>query len=439
MHGYGRFMGNISTKSFACSDCGQVYESPTACCCPFCRSGVVRQFPVDAEQIHARRSYAHYSKPNAYRSKIEAKNPELIPTYPDMSNSIEGYASSPVIIDWLAFTVKLADFRHCSKGGDFSGIPFPTPPILPTICARSAADVESVQNFHHSMYGEYLEQVVRIFIQRILGFAFGPLTGRVFNFYDDSFLLFSEDGEELLGRVGIGGNRDTIHFSISGAGCKHLFSNRSREFVHHWLANVLGVSLLSRIDLAADDFDGVWTCEAAEKALLDGGFSRARGRSPVMDNGDRVDFKDGKKIFLREARFFGSRQSLVYWRVYNKKLERGIDKDGFTWYRSEVELKKFTVDVLLNPVGYFVGLNSYAASILPISVEPVKAMTSLKKRVACDLISACRHAKKQYGRLVNSLLIFYKGDLQKVVSSLVRDDSSLSFPSAHQTLINSLE
>ncbi|HGS4438287.1 TPA: hypothetical protein ACMDRQ_003613 [Vibrio cholerae] len=65
--------------------------------------------------------------------------------------------------------------------------------------------------------------------------------------------------------------------------------------------------------------------------------------------------------------------------------------------------------------------------------------TKGKKRAACDLLSATYWAKRQYGRLVNSLLNYYDNDFEKVVSSLARDGTVFAFPSMHQKLVNALE
>lgn len=426
-------------QDFACSNCGQVYQSAFACCCPYCRSGVVHQVRMAEEDLHQRQSYARFKKSTSYRSKIEARNPELIPTYVDMVESIKDYADSSVIIDWLAFTAPLADFRHCKKSGDFSGIPFPDAPVTESFTVKTAEDAQSIQDFQKKIYTVYLEEVLRVFIQRVLGFSFGSMRGSGFNFYEDSFSLMSDSGEEFCGQVGIGGNNDTVHFSISGSGCKHLFANRSRQFVHHWLANVLGITLLTRIDLAADDFDGIHSPEDAEKIWGLGGFKRSRGFSPKMGNKDEKNIIGDETVFYRRERVFGSRQSLVYWRIYDKKLEQKIEKNNFTWCRSEVELKKAPVEILLNPAGYFVGLNEYAASILHTSVTPERDNTKSKKRLACDVLSSVVHLKKQYGRIVNSLFDLFDGDAEKIISMLVRDDSKLSFPSIHKKLINCLE
>ncbi|MDE5306534.1 replication initiation factor domain-containing protein [Providencia stuartii] len=58
----------------------------------------------------------------------------------------------------------------------------------------------------------------------------------------------------------------------------------------------------------------------------------------------------------------GSRQSRVFWRVYDKALEQKVTG---SWYRSEVELKKISIDVLLDLAGIYVGLCPYAVQINP--------------------------------------------------------------------------
>lgn len=433
-------------RHFSCGKCGQVYESAMVCICPVCRAGVIHQFPMTHEEIHNKRSYIHQAKPTAYASKVLQNNPEYL--FESDVNAVEQYQNSCVLVDYLSFTVKLSDFRHCSKAGDFSGFAFPAPPVCPSIKAKTQQDLIDVQEFNRRLYLDYLEDVLKVFINRVLGFSCGAMRGKGFQFYDDSFALFAdtvndsgvETSSVYCGQVGLGGNRDTVHFQIPASGCKYLFTNRSRQFVHHWLANVLNVTLLTRLDLALDDFDNLHTCEAAERAFLVGGFKRSRGFSPMFSNGDKFTITDsGEKVYSMEARFIGSRQSLVYWRIYNKKLERNIDKEDFHWYRSEVELKKVSVDVLLDIEGYFVGLCEYAASLPSKTITPSQLVTIAKKRVACDVLSAAHWCKRQYGRLVQSLFDLYNGDTERVVGTLIRTDTNIGFTSMHHQLINVLE
>ncbi|WP_342652272.1 replication initiation factor domain-containing protein [Vibrio metschnikovii] len=421
-------------RHYACTSCGSVYQSFLSCVCPSCHSGVVRQRPLTPEEAHERVSYTHFKKPIERSASPFSNIPDI--------NAQEEYQQSQVIIDALSFSFKIKDLQHCSKSGKYSGFRFPEAPSMSEMnnfVARTENEADELAEFRKRLVTNYLEEVLRVFIKRVLGFSFGPLRGKGFQFYEDSFALFDDSGNDYCGQVGIGGNNETVHFQISGTGCKHLFTNRSRAFVHHWLADVLGISLLARCDLAFDDFDNLHTCEASERAYYLGGFNRNHGKCPKFKNGDEFSINsDGEKVFTMEARFIGSRQSLVYWRIYNKKLEQKITKDGFTWYRSEVELKKVSVDILLDIEGHFVGLNEYAASLPSKTIEPNLIKLTAKKRVACDVLHACFWAKRQYGRLVNSLLTLYKNDFEKVVTSLIRDDTNIGFTSMHQKLINEL-
>lgn len=426
----------------ACVTCGTNYETATQCVCPFCGSGIINQMRMDDVNVFRKKSDTYKSPGRyVYRPKKAGLKPEFVNHSVEEYTFIEDYEQSPVLIDYLCFTVKLSDFRHCKKDSPYSGINFPEQPEIPKFRGSNTDEIESINRFYREIYTDYLQETLRRFIQYVLGFNYGCPRGKGFQFYEDSFVLTSSDSDDYCGQVGIGGNRDTVHFQITGHGCKHLFAQRSCRFLHHWISTVLCCKHLSRIDLAFDDYDNLHTCEAAEKASRFGAFKRSRGFSPKVSNGDEWDWdEDGNKVFSREERNFGSRQSNVYWRIYNKKLERKIEADDFHWYRSEVELKKVDTDILLNPVGHFVALNEYAASLLSSeNIEPVVTKTKSRKRVACDVLSAAYWAKRQYGRLVTSLLKLYNGDFEKVVTTLQRDSSLLDYPEMHRKLINALE
>lgn len=424
-----------------CMQCGAVYHSPVTCCCPECGTGVIWQQCTKEESVF---KSSHRLAPDyVYRPKKAGMRPEFVPHHVEQYREVEDYEQSPVIIDYLTFTVKISHFKHCKKDSPYSGIHFPEPPHYNAHTAKSPEDIEAYNRYFRDSYMDYLQETVRRFITHVLGFSYSAPKGKGFQFYDDSFTLTSADGDDYCGQVGVGGNNDTIHFQINGHGCKHLFLSRSCRYVHHWLNTVLGVKHLARIDLAFDDFDGVHTCDAAERAAMDNGFRTAvRGRSPKIGRNDEYYFNSntGEKVFTKEQCNVGSRQSNVYWRIYNKKLERNIDSDNFTWYRSEVELKKWDVDVLLNPLGAFKGLCAYSSSLISDEFTPVTTTrkSKSKKRAALDLVSAAYWMKRQYGKTLNSLVEFYNGDLEKVVSSLVREGTTFSFPSSHQRLMNAI-
>ena len=154
---------SASKRSFACSDCGQVYTSFFQCVCPFCRAGVVQQREVDDAETHALKSYVHQSKPNNYRKKAARLNPEYIDDGKlDIDVEAE-YLNTQTSVDWLAFTVKMADFRHCTKSSPFSGIAFPAIPVLTPITAKSPEDVDDINKYRNAVYTEYFEECVIVF------------------------------------------------------------------------------------------------------------------------------------------------------------------------------------------------------------------------------------------------------------------------------------
>ncbi|WP_274884803.1 hypothetical protein [Vibrio harveyi] len=203
-----------SKRHFACSDCGQVYTSHFHCVCPYCRAGVVRQTEVDDAERHARLSYTHKQEPNKYKHRASLLHPEYILGEKTKTNAQEEYLNSEIVIDDIAFTVKMQEFRHCTKSAPFSGIAFPPVPALPPMQAKSTDDIDSINGYRNKVYTDYFESCVLVFITKVLGFTVGPATGNKFNFYDDHFCLFSRDGEEYCGKVGFGGSSQKKQFTF---------------------------------------------------------------------------------------------------------------------------------------------------------------------------------------------------------------------------------
>ncbi|WP_281947936.1 replication initiation factor domain-containing protein, partial [Vibrio parahaemolyticus] len=143
--------------------------------------------------------------------------------------------------------------------------------------------------------------------------------------------------------------------------------------------------------------------------------------------------KDGKPIYTKEQYSIGSRTSRIYWRIYNKALEQKLANTGLVWYRSEVELKKWNVDVLLNPAGAYAALNDFAASISTAKKFNTKPVPT--KRAALDLLASAHWMRRQYGKILNSLIEFHEGDIETVVGSLVRDGTKFTFPDTYGKLV----
>ncbi|MGF1719247.1 replication initiation factor domain-containing protein [Vibrio kyushuensis] len=364
-------------------------------------------------------------------------------------------APESVHVDYLCFTFALKDLRHCynaiaekPKKGEPNYVKtksllqrcatapkFPAPPVFNPTLATNVEDMHSYNNAFRVVYQNYLEDCLKIFTNRVLGLSLNAPRGLGFQFYTDSMKLTTPNGEDFCGYVGIGGNNDTVHFQINGVGCKHLFSQHEPWYVHDWLSNVLGVKQLARLDLAFDDYDGLFDCDYAYKAWLDDAFrTNARGRGPSLSPCHTIErLEDGNAKYSKEMYAIGSRTSRVYWRIYNKALEQNFGDTDLVWYRNEVELKKWDIDALLNPSGAFSGLNAFSASMCTSIQFNTKPKPS--KRASLDLLSSAYWMRRQYGKILNSLITFHNGDVNKVIGSLVRDGTPFTFPDTYGKLV----
>lgn len=363
-----------------------------------------------------------------------------------------------VKIDYLTFTFPLSQLKNCHKAlGEPvpNGVAkevrrnkeksllqrcvraprFPTPPVFNPTIAINNEQMSDYNDAFRYVYINYLEDCLRIFTNRVLGLSLSAPRGLGFQFYSDSMKLTTATGEDFCGFVGIGGNNDTVHFQINGTGCKHMFSKMQPWALHDWLTNVLGVTTLARVDLAYDDFDGLFDCEYARKAWMDNAFrTNARGRGPSLTPGHSIQSMDGGiPVYSKEQYSIGSRTSRVYWRIYNKALEQNLDETGLIWYRSEVELKKWNIDVLLNPSGAFAAICAFSASIA--TSKPFNTKPQPTKRAALDVLASAYWMRRQYGKILNSLIEFHDGDIETVIGSLVRDNLKFTFPDTHGKLV----
>ncbi|ENP0852117.1 replication initiation factor family protein, partial [Vibrio parahaemolyticus] len=151
-----------------CMECGAVYHSPVTCCCPECGSGVIWQqaTKTDTGWKHAHKLSSEY----VFRPKQAGLRPEFVPHHVEQYREIEDYEQSPVIIDYLTFTVKINDFRHCKKDSPYSGIHFPTEPVFNAHQAKTTEEIEAYNRYYRDAYMEYLQETVRRFITHVLGF-----------------------------------------------------------------------------------------------------------------------------------------------------------------------------------------------------------------------------------------------------------------------------
>lgn len=356
-------------------------------------------------------------------------------------------SDNQVTIDHLAFTFKLADLRYCSRAG-FAGRTRETQTLFPkqpdiksnlntTGLTPDEIDkkIESEKRRVQVLIADFYISTLRVFCREILGFELSAPRDKGFHGYQNSMSLLTLEGNQI-GFVGIGGQRDTCYVQISGEGCKHLWSYTTPFVVHHWLSNVLQIRYIARTDLAYDCYDGNFDCKYAEHAFFDNGFARSGGgRSPTMSPRHSVNING---VYDVEMVTFGKRTSPVFWRIYNKKLEQGIQEDSLVWYRNEVELKKYPVEILLDPDSAFAGLCKFAQSM--INADGVHTTVSPRaSSAATDLASRARWVRRMCGKAMADILEITGGDIEQVLGLLIPEHhitgKSLDIPNTYKQIL----
>lgn len=292
---------------------------------------------------------------------------------------------------------------------------------------------EQKNQYITDIYACYFSRL-KTWMASVFGLVVGVPRGKGGFAYQDSAILYSDEGGyERMGMLYWGGNKDTFYVQISGSGCTHVFSGTTPQKIHKWFKH-LDITRLKRLDLATDDYDGIYTCSAALSAYRDDAFYGGLGPKPKLEKSEAID-ADGCPT--KEIVNVGSRQSRVYWRIYNKALEQKVSG---VWYRSEVELKEISVDVLLNTAGIYTGLCDYAAQINP---SMPTSIPKLFGRKAIDSIEAkVKWLRNQASATIAKVFHFFNGDIETVLSMIVREDHitdmnlRLDIPPIYQTLLN---
>jgi len=335
-----------------------------------------------------------------------------------------------VICDHLAFTVPLANFQNLERAGDSTKHFWQKMPSKTWNKATNEAEKHSLMESYNHECSEILFKRMTEFLFHIMGLKVSISSrDKGLHGYKDSHRIMDEAGRIELGFVGIGGNQNTVYIQISGEGCKHVFAKLTPFILHFWLSKVLTVTRLARLDLAYDCFDAVFTCDYASTAYADGCFQNPRG-GPMPAHKPRPEYVGDKLV--NELVAVGSRKCQIYWRIYDKAKEQGIFDQN--WHRSEVELKKISVDALIDLNATFTGLNGFSASF---NLGEGKAFRSSVKRARLDLAGRIRWAKRQCGRTVSDLVELFGGDINLAFGAICDErGGKFSLPDTQSILIN---
>ncbi len=227
-------------------------------------------------------------------------------------------------------------------------------------------------------------------LEKIFGFGVTAHRERGMNFYRDSWVL----GDDF-GFVCFGGQRQTMLITLNGHGCANAIEGWEKR-LHDFLTNTAIRPVISRVDLAHDDFDGSYlSVDWAEAQWHKGGYTASTGGEPPsierIGNWHRPSGK-GRTLTI------GRRSSGKFTRFYEKGKKEG-DKLS-NWLRCEVEYKAcdrvIPFNVLLDPSSYF-------AATYPCFDEFVHVDTpqriAVKQKTAVTVIDACIEVTKhQFGK-----------------------------------------
>ena len=328
-----------------------------------------------------------------------------------MNKPFDHKRNDAIKIDHLAFSVPITEFKHFDNAPTNRNIKWAKIPKRNWSKIKDLSVREQLMADWQAQYRSVMFERFVQFAREIMGIRVSNMRDRGLHGYENSAKLLALKSPVDLGFVGIGGNNDTLYVQLSGEGCKHVFAKTSPFILHHWLCKVLSIKKLNRIDLCYDDFDGNYSTQYAEIAYYDDAFKNPNGgRLPQIDPRRPMV---GNKL-IGDTVYIGSRQSNIFWRIYDKALEQCAPA-GTVWNRSEVELKRCTSDVLENPARAFAGLNRFSSSV---NLEHGLSFRSLVKQTTLDFNARIRWAKRQCGRTLSDVLETFGGDIYAAFGAL---------------------
>lgn len=262
-------------------------------------------------------------------------------------------------------------------------------------------------------HGYMMRHVLRLFPCLAPYVSIGQSTGRV-NGYRGSFSL-DADGVQI-GHVALGGNEGgpsaelrakergiprlqgwQIYLNATGCAVVTSFGEQAWRYASHAIQHYN--LRITRVDIAADDLEGVYSVDYAAKQYLAGAFDPATGRHPSCSQAGNWLKPDGRGRTL----YIGRRDGQKMLRVYEKGKQ--IGDAGSRWVRWELELhhdkdKPLPATILSRPSQYFAGAYEVLRGLVPVSPERIE---SIKAAAKIELESLIRHARNSYGKLVHVL------------------------------------
>lgn len=250
------------------------------------------------------------------------------------------------------------------------------------------------------------------------------------SFYAYKFALTNVWGD-FAGSIEVGGSltlrkggRPSLRFELTGLGCG-VFEHRggaSADHAERWCALRAKLEridpMLTRVDTAFDDFDGVRNLALARCMYETGEFdySFAGERKRPKFRAFEATPGEGNTFYV------GQSSSEKQLRVYEKGKQLG-DPDS-PWVRWELQMrsstrKRISLDVLNHPLDYMRG----AFECLDFVATCVARLVVTEEATKATFKSVMRHAKRMYGSTIDQLfrLAPSRDDLADLFEQLRRD------------------
>lgn len=235
---------------------------------------------------------------------------------------------------------------------------------------------------------------LRLLLAHVFGFrdevVNGGIRNKPWHFYRSSAVLLDRENE-MVGRIGLDGNGDTVCVSLSGAGCRWV---KDWAFVATRIERLKG--RISRVDVAFDDYEGdCLDVHAMRERACQGEFAQG-GRPPshrfLSDEGHGT----GSTLYVGGK---GHKELCIY----EKGKQLGL-KDS-PWVRCEVRLYgkhcELSADVLRSPLAYLLG----AYDVLQTIIRGVcSRLKTVRKAVETTGEAMRRYLHRQVGPSLNLLV-----------------------------------
>lgn len=212
-----------------------------------------------------------------------------------------------------------------------------------------------------------------------------------------------------FGLLAFGGKsqKNTVHVELNAHGCALV---RDWNAVRLWGETYDAV--ITRVDLAHDDFLGESVSVALARQWWEAGKFDSNGRPPRSELWDDLDLGYGKTLYV------GRRASGKVLRVYEKGKQLGWRESP--WVRAEVELRNkgrdVPWDVVKAPGHYLAG--AYPALAF-LSAEQCRLRTRAREgHIAYEVM--VENLRTQGGKALNVMCVVNQGDAGAVLAQVIR-------------------